>query len=371
MDHVPPRTRRSALVLLVGVVGLLLLAACSGSKPKPEAEKPFNPLSSTTSTTLDPNALHLPPDFQLPDTRFVSLLPVNGRPQPTPPIPVVGGQATVDGTVNGPSGPVAGATVRIERWVGSASGAIMVSTDGAGHFQAGGLLGGHYKVRAWLQPSLSTFDAATGFVANNGHLTVTVTMQQHNSFTVQVAATTGVATVGQAFTVEALVTQEQVNADGIVVDGPVNGEQVSLSSDPSVKITGANPGSTGADGLASWTVTCTKAGSFNATASTKDGNGSSGLPPCQPSGSSSTTSTTAPGTIDLPIGGSFTTPDPGPYPAGTYTADRSDCSTSYQVFRNGQWRNAHSSGDTLHLQATGQDFVPDPGSPSCTYTRIS
>ncbi len=75
--------------------------------------------------------------------------------------------------------------------------------------------------------------------------------------------------------------------------------------------------------------------------------------------------------IELPIGGSFTTPDAGPYPAGTYAASSSDCAVSYQVYVHGHWKDGHSSGDTLVLDGPGQGFQPDPGTPDCTYTRLS
>jgi len=371
MIHPHLRMRRpTVLVGLVGVLGLvaLVLAACSSPKHAASQRARFNPLASTTTSTVDPDALHLPEGFQLPDTRFVSLEPVTGKAQPTPPIPVRGGTAVVEGTVTGPSGPAGGATVRIERWVGSASGAIEVRADGGGHFAAAGLLGGHYKVRAWLQPSLATFDAATGFVSIKGTLQVTVVMQQHDQVTVQVAPTAGTATVGQGFGVVTLVTREQVDGNGIVVDAPVGGESVKLTTDHSVKIDGKNPANTGTNGFVSWTLTCNTGGSFSVTATTKDGKATASLPACT---GGATTTTTEPAVIDLPIGGSFTTPDFGPYPAGSYLSSSTDCAVSYEAFVDGSWIDRHSSGDKLRLHDASRNFIADQGSPDCTYTRVS
>jgi hypothetical protein len=366
MDHPHLRTRRSAVCLLVGVVGILLVSACSGSTHGAASNHSFDPLRTTT-TTIDTHALHLPEGFQLPDTRFVSLLPVPGKAQPVPPIMVRGGKSSVSGTVTGPGGPVGGAIVRIERWVGSASGAIMTSTDGAGHFGATGLLGGHYKVRAWQQPALATFDAATGFVPFGGHLQVNVVMEKHDAFTVQLAATSPTASVGKGFGVEALVTREQVDGNGVVIDGPVANAAVKLSVNSAVSIGGENPAKTGANGFATWTLTCQTAGSFTATATTIRGTATAALPTCI----GSTTSTTGPVVINLPIGGFFIPPDPGPYPAGTYLASSADCAMSFQVFVHGKWKDDHSSGDTLVLKGPGRDFQSDPGTPDCTYTRLS
>jgi len=251
--------------------------------------------------------------------------------------------------------------------VGTANGSITVAADGGGHYVATGLLGGHYKVRAWLQPSLTTFTAGTGFLVDSGRLSVDLSLSQYNAYTVQVAATSGVATVGQALTVEALVTQQTVDPNGVVQDAPVPTDQVLLSSDPSVTIGGANPGTTGADGLVSWTLTCQSPGSFTATAATSQGSGTTSLPPCQ-----ATVTTPAPPTVlPLDVGQSFTVPADGPYPAGQYSASSGACSVSYEVYVNGAWQPGHNTGLTLTLTGPGQAFAADTGPAHCVYTRLS
>jgi hypothetical protein len=362
------RSRRLGVLAMAGFTAVVVLAACSGSKPRTAgAPRAFNPLSSTTTSSVDPNALHIPAGFQLPDTRFVSLAPITGKAQPTPPIPVTGGKASVEGTVTGPGGAVAGATVRIERWVGSASGAISVATDGNGHYGATGLLGGHYKVRAWQQPSLSTFTAGTGFVADGGHLNVNIPLTQYNAYSVQVAASAGAADVGQAFSLEALVTQQTVDPNGVVQQAGVPSVSVQLSTDPSVAVVGANPGITGSNGLATWTLTCQSPGTFTANVTTANGAASGPLPVCQ------VVSTTEPPptVLDLAVGGSFTLPATGPYPAGSYTANSGGCSVSYQVYVNGNWQPGQSVGPTMVLAGPGRGFTADAGSPECIYTRVS
>jgi len=112
----------------------------------------------------------------------------------------------------------------------------------------------------------------------------------------------------------------------------------------------------------SWT-----SGALTVTATTQDGKATAKLPTC----TGESTTTTGPVVIDLPIGGSFTTPDPGPYPEGAYTASSPDCAISYQVYKNGKWKDEHSSGDTLVLDGPGRNFVADPGTSDCTYTRFS
>ncbi len=361
------RQRRLGVLAMASLAAVVVLAACSGSPKPAAAPRAFNPLSSTTTSSVDPNALHIPAGFSLPDTRYVSLSPVTGKTQPTPPIPVTGGRASVSGTVTGPGGAVAGATVRIERWVGSASGAITVATDGSGHYGASGLLGGHYKVRAWQAPTLTTFTAGTGFVADGGQLDVNLPLTQYDAYAVQVAASAGAADVGQAFSVEALVTQQTVDGNGVVQQAGVAGVQVQLSTDPSVTIDGANPGSTGADGLITWTLTCQSPGTFTASATSANGSATGALPVCQ------TVATTQPPptVVPLPVGGSFTVPATGPYPAGSYTANSGGCSVAYEVYLNGGWQPEQSVGPDMVLDGPARAFVANRGSPACTYTRVS
>jgi len=366
----PHLRRRRGVVLLVGAlgaVGALLLASCSGSKHAPTAAPSrFNPLQSTTTSTVDPHALHLPDGFEKPDTRFVSIEPVVSHAAPVP-IAVRGGHATVEGSATGPSGPAGGATVRIERWVGSAHGSIDVVADGAGHFRAGGLLGGHYSVRAWLQPDLSTFSAATGYVVDGGVFDAAVSMQKSDATTVQVAASTGAVVQGVPFSVLVLVTKQQVDDNGVVQTGPVSGIAVDLAVDGGLDRTGKSPLKTAADGLVSWTVTCNDAGSRSVTATTKDGAGSLQFG-CQASG---TPPPTGPKVQNFPVGSTFTVPDPGVYPAGVYEAAQNDCSVTWQAWVNGAWQDGESRGFFMTLPGPARNFAATSGSPACTYERIS
>ena len=50
----------------------------------------------------------------------------------------------------GPTGPVPGATVHIERLVGDAVGVADIQSDPAGHYHMQGILGGRYRVRAFV-----------------------------------------------------------------------------------------------------------------------------------------------------------------------------------------------------------------------------
>src|SRR5437763_11830013 len=70
-----------------------------------------------------------------------------GRPRTTTTVSadIVGGQARIQGTVQGPQGPVQGATVRVERIVGSQTAATDLSTEPGGGFNLGDIRGGIYR----------------------------------------------------------------------------------------------------------------------------------------------------------------------------------------------------------------------------------
>ncbi len=121
------------------------------------------------------------------------------------------------GVVNGPDGPVGGATVRIERWVGSRSGSITVNAGGDGRFGARGLLGGRYRVRAWLQPNLTATESQVVFLAIDGSANVTVDVSKFEGLQLQASLDVSVINVDDTARVRGLFTRSGVDDDGIVV----------------------------------------------------------------------------------------------------------------------------------------------------------
>ena len=283
MDHPHLRSYRlSAMALLA--IGVIALGACSNSSSRA--------LVSSTTTTIPPGsdlpdrpaALQPPPGFTVPDTRNVIVAPVIGKLGALAGfgVTVRGGRSEVNGVVNGPDGPVAGATVLIERFVGTASAAITTTTDGSGQFSVGSLLGGRYRARAWLAPSLTAVDAATGFMADGDHLSFTIGVERHDAVSLQLAPAVAGLIVGQPSAVNGLLTQESVDGNGIVHTAGVGGIAVILASGGSLSTAAPNPASTGPDGRVQWNVTCVTAGSIgvNATVPTPAVTATLTLPEC-------------------------------------------------------------------------------------------
>jgi len=307
MDHPHLRAWRLGATTLF-VIAAILIGACSNTSSRA--------LVGTTTTTAAPEivvgddaatGLQAPPGWKLPDTRNAVLLTAPSKAKSAP-IAVVGGRSTITGVVTGPDGPVAGATVRVERFVGTASGSVQVVTDGSGRFVVTGALGGRYRVRAWLQPDLATFASPTGFVADGDSLDLSPNLERHNAVTLQLAATEATLTMGAPGGVRALLTRETVDSNGIVQAGGVAGSLVTLVAVDGLSITSPNPATTEASGSASWVIECTALGAHQVSAAVPEASASATLPACAAAAtppSSSTTSTTK------PTGKTTTTTGPG------------------------------------------------------------
>ncbi len=292
------RSRRApSRAFLVAMLVLALgLAACANTSSRALIGTTTIDATTTTTAPVKIPALAPPADFVIPDTRNATIRPVTGKVKAEP-IPVRGGTSSVTGTVTGPDGGVAGATVLLERFVGIQSGSILISADGAGRFGASGLLGGRYRVRAWLQPSLAAVQSVTGFVAEGESLNLKVIVERHDALTLQVASAVGSMTVGVPAGVSALMTQQSVDANGIVLDAPVAGVSLVLVGSAGLGVEQPNPAVTNAAGRASWSVVCASPGTYVVSVSSTAPPAAAGatLPACTtaPPPTSSTTTTTA------------------------------------------------------------------------------
>ena len=297
MDHPHLPVRRLGATTLL-VLAVMVLAACTSTSSR-ALVGPTTTAPEIAAPGDAPTGIQPPPGWKLPDTRNAVLLAAPSKAKSVP-IAVVGGTSTVSGVVTGPDGPVPGATVRVERFVGTASGSVQVGTDGSGRFVLRSALGGRYRVRAWLQPDLATFVSPTGFVAAGDSLDLSPNVERHNAVSLQLAAGDATLTMGTPGQVRALLTRETVDSNGIVQAGGVAGSVITLVSAEGLTVTSPNPTTTDATGAAVWVIECTVLGAHLVSASAAEGSASTTLPPCAVSGPStstttSTTSTTIPG----------------------------------------------------------------------------
>ncbi|MGH9121239.1 MAG: hypothetical protein ACRDYC_04720 [Acidimicrobiales bacterium] len=203
------------------------------------------------------------------------------------------GNASLNGTVVGPSGPVPGATVEIVREVGSAIGTADVTTAADGTWQLTKILGGDFRVRAWLAPTLAVTTPQVVFLADAGSQSVNLTMTSFSGSQVAATISPSPPLVGQVDELTLAVTNTSVGSNGVVADAPLVGARVTVSG-YEWQVQGAATETTGPTGTAGFVVTCDLAGPEDLTA-TLAGQAPVplALPACSPFGSVSSVPSTA------------------------------------------------------------------------------
>jgi hypothetical protein len=362
------------------------MLACSGSQGGA-------PVATTTTTMGDaplllavdapvsvPPTMAVPPGSELADTRDVQLRSAAGRPPGGPaaaPVAMSGGSARLSGIVQGPDGPQAGATVRVERFVEDRVGRVDTTSAGDGSFGLAGLPGGRYRLRAWFRPSLTaTRSVVTFLVADGGALISDLVLERHSATTM--LGTVGVARwqVGQRAGVSVLVSQEYVDGDGIVRTGGVAGAPINLQVPSGLVLISDDSAVTGTDGYARFGVECAVSGRYTLVAESSGYTRPIAAPVCNPPPPPPTVSPTTAAVNIAPfdVGRSLDTPAAGPYPAGTYTAANADaatrCLTVFEVQTAGDWRR-DAAGPVIQAAGPIRSLQPGPGSSPCTYRRTS
>ncbi len=209
-------TRAPGWAAGVVVLVMVVTAGCSdggGSDGRPGAATTTSWPSSTTSTSLT-------------DYTGVTLAVVPGSSTTTT---LRSGFMTVSGTVRGPDGPVAGATVRLERFdVAGRATEFEVGTDGAGRYQLRGAPGGRYRVRAWRSPDLVQGEPVVGFLAATPDQRLDLVTERVGGVSVAAATAPDPAREGQAVNLAVSVTERVVDGDGVVRHRAVGSRPVSL-----------------------------------------------------------------------------------------------------------------------------------------------
>lgn len=238
-----PAVRVAALVSALTT----LVTACVGGDPfEPLAVPPPSPDLSTTTTA--------PPDY-----RGVALAPVEGTTTTTE-VEMGPGPAALAGRVDGPDGPVAGATVRLERLVGDASGMLDVTTGDDGTWRAGDVLGGRYRVRAWLAPELAAIEPQILFVAGNETTSVDFVVERFRPTVVDLAVAPDPPVVGTPTNVLVRVASQVVDDTGVVRVSPRPGQAVVLGAGGSWSLLGSEVATTGSAGSVTFTLVCRSPG---------------------------------------------------------------------------------------------------------------
>ena len=176
------------------------------------------------------------------------------------------GGAKLTGTVVGPTGPVPGATVHVDRVVEDASASTEVQTAADGTWTVANVLGGRFRVRAWRAPDLALTAPQIFYLGGTETRNLTLQLNQYQGVNVTPTIAPDPPIIGQPANLDLLVSNESVDPKGVVRFQPLPAVVVQISGADQWEIGGTNPATTGADGTAMWPVVCTVPGAQSFTA---------------------------------------------------------------------------------------------------------
>ena len=191
------------------------------------------------------------------------------------------GSVTVVGRVNGPDGPVSGASVRIERIVGDSTAERTVFTDEQGRFTLADVPGGRLRLRAWKVPDIAMARNVVVFAA--GSTSVTLKADRFALTDVRWAAAPSSPVEGQAVNLVVQVNRRRVDEEGVIGFEQITGLAVRLIPLGSLQPDGAAERLTDDSGRASFPMRCNAAGPAQIRAQLASGEDATlEVPECRP-----------------------------------------------------------------------------------------
>lgn len=277
--------RRAAAVLLC----LSTASACSAHGVPPLPAPPTTKVRASTTS--------------VPDLSGVALREVPGRTTTT--IALGPGSAVINGSVNGPDGPVAGAVVHVERLVGDGEAVVDVGTAADGTFALNNVKGGRWRIRAYRPPDLALVKPEIFYLEATGTKALALKLDRYQGIGVSSALAPTPAIVDEPANLVVQVTLESVDARGVVRAVPVPGVRVELFGTGDWEVDSGNPKLADGAGQALWSVRCRSSGVQPLSVLVGDSDKFPlSLPACAPSATTTTSSTSSSTSSSLPTSSS-------------------------------------------------------------------
>lgn len=201
----------------------------------------------------------LPGPTAVPDLSNVALAAVPGRTTTTK--PVIGpGPANLKGSVSGPDGPVAGAIVRLERLTDAGTATYDTLSAPDGTWVAANVIGGRYRVRAYLPPELALVKPAVFFLGGTESKVLDITLTRYTGLVAKASVAPNPPLVDEPANLVVRVAQQSVDASGVVRAVGVSGANAQLVGSGLWRVESANPAVTDINGDAEWQVRCRASG---------------------------------------------------------------------------------------------------------------
>jgi hypothetical protein len=138
------------------------------------------------------------------------------------------GTARLVGTVTGPRGPVAGATVRIDRLVAGREIRKDVVAGADGRWELKDVPGGRYRVRAFFAPAYAQTTPEVRFLSDDDEHTFDLKVEDQRRLVVRADVAPDQPVLDGDVNLVVLVVQRTVSPDGIVRSTPLSGSFVEL-----------------------------------------------------------------------------------------------------------------------------------------------
>lgn len=203
-----------------------------------------------------------------PDLTRVVVAPIAVEGPNPPAVLIAGGESVLAGVVLGPAGPVAGAVVQLERHVAQGSAPLQVITDAAGLWEASGLLGGRFLVRAYVPNEFTDPSPQVFFLGEGEHRRVDVTLAAPSDQLVVGLHTTPPHYLGLPAVAAVTVGRESIDVEGRLVVRPVAAQALTVRAKGSAVLVEAPGPSTDGNGTLRLTVVCMSVGAAEVEIST-------------------------------------------------------------------------------------------------------
>lgn len=260
---------------LTVVLVLMVAAACSGGSPAaaPETTLPVGTTLPPTTSAAAPSTTARPTTTSTtvrPTTTLTTLLGFGP------------GEASIVGTVTGPSGPVDGAIVRVERLVGKDVASQDVTTAGGGTYGVTFILGGSYRIRAFKPPDFGTSPTSAFFLAANERKIVDLKMPSAAGDRITATVNPNPPKVDQTAILTIQVGAARVDDQGRPAITPRPGVPLSLVPAAGIALEGTPQALTDGNGSAAWRIRCLAVGANTFQLTVGTGSTQVTIPPCAP-----------------------------------------------------------------------------------------
>ncbi len=317
--------------MLVSGLGLMAWqwGAVSGAYTHPSAPAADVQLTgidlAVETTPVGPSPYLITP---APDTRAQSLeLAYEPPAGPTAKPTITGGRATLSGTVTLPTGPAAGATIRLERHTPEGVAMADVTAGPDGTWKAGGIQGGRYRVRAWLKGQATMTGSSVFFLGGDERHPLDFALDPVDTTPKMSFSKKGDIFLGGTGTVAVSVKVRTVDDEGVAVTNGLAGAIITLTPTGSATlgagtaapVPGASATATAdGDGVARFVLTCNTLGTTSAVITHQDQRATVDLPACIPVPPPPTTVPDPAGTspVNPAAVGASSSPTPTTVPAG-------------------------------------------------------